>query len=309
VNKNKFKFRSRQLIKNDDGLSNIVTSIMMLGILLSIVAMIFTVYVPIMAKTDESNHMEKVESSFLGLKSTIDRQIADDGGVGSTFSTRIKLGNEGGIFFGIGRTSGTLDFKPDQFNFVVTNTNDTGNLYGSCSGKVSFTSENNYYTNQNFHYESGAIIIEQEGSSVLRTDPDFGIFFDELTNKTTLVTTLIQLSGEAVNKGGTDYHIIKSKLIESISESHKLVWTSAKGFDYGQNLTINITTRFGPLWKTFLESELDNLPESVKNATTQLTITSHIESDTKDRIYNILLNIDNVAILDLKKGIVEIDLN
>jgi hypothetical protein len=98
------KYRPTHFLINEDAVSNVVTSIMMLGIFLTILAMIFTVYIPIWAKTGESSHMENVESSFLDLKSSIDKQITDNEGVGSSYTTRIKLGAEGGAVLGIGRT-------------------------------------------------------------------------------------------------------------------------------------------------------------------------------------------------------------
>jgi hypothetical protein len=293
---------------DNSAVSNVVTSIMMLGILLTILAMIFTVYIPIWAKTGESTHMEEVENSFLDLKSTIDKQITDNEGIGSSFSTRIKLGAEGGSILGIGRTSGLLDFEPDEFSLNVYNTDDLNNIYGYSHGNIRFESENIYYTNQYFTYENGAVIIDQEGKTAMRAEPHFNVNYDSVANKTTLDTTLIQLIGSPGGIAGTDYHTINSKLVQSIGKSNVLYWTVSKGFTYGQNITFNLTTKYGPLWKNFFESKLENLPGPIRNTTTTITMTERTDPTTDENIYTVVLEIDRINVLDCKKGIIEISI-
>ncbi len=305
----KTRYRPSPRLDDNTGVSNIVTSIMMLGIFLTILAMIFTLYIPLWAKTGEANHMESVESSFLDLKSTIDKQITDDEGVGSTYNTRVKLGAEGGLIMGIGRTTGNIEYEPDNFAFIVTNTDDPLNNYGNSYGNIRFESENIYYTSQYFTYENGAVIIEQEGRSAMRAEPHFNVEYDEFRNKTTIDTTMIQLSGTPDGVSGTDYHSISSKLIQSTGKSNILTWTPDKGFPQGQNLTLNMTTSFGPLWQSFFEKKFDNLPDDIKNTTFSISMTSITDPITEEKSYNIIIKIHNVNILNLKKGIIDIKIN
>ena len=261
------------------------------------------------AKTGEANHMESVESSFLDFKSTIDRQIVDDEGVGSTYSTRVRLGAEGGVMLGIGRTTGNLNFETEDFSLTVLNTEDLYNIYGNSYGNVRFESENIYYTDQFFTYENGGVIVEQKGKAAMRAEPQFNIEYDELTNQTTLDVTLIQLSGNPDGISGYDHHTISSQLVQSIGKSNIFTWTPEKGFYYGQNLTFNMTTHYGELWKSFFESKLNNLPSEIKNTTTSISMTSTTDPVTEEKTYNLILKIDNVNILNLKKGIIEIRIN
>ena len=263
--KRRYNYKASLIRRNKTGVSNIVTSIMMLGIFLSILAMIFTIYIPIWAKSGEANHMESVVDSFLELKENVDKQIADEKSVGTTLSTRIKLGAEGGAIMGIGRTSGSLSFKNSGFNILINNTNDAKDIYGQASGMITFESRNVYYTNQEFSYENGAVIIEQDNKAVMRAKPNFDILY--LDNKTTLVITLIHFSGNSSNVGGSDFHTIDTELVQSIAQSHPLIWTAEEGFPSGQNITINITTRFGNLWEEFINSELVSIPSDVRNNT------------------------------------------
>jgi hypothetical protein len=317
VNGNKYGKSNRMKYKplyspfalENEGVSNIVTSIMMLGIFLTILAMIFTIYIPLWAKTGESNHMEDVESSFLELKSTIDKQITDDEGVGSTYSTRIKLGAEGGVVLGIGRTTGNLDFEPGDYSFTVINSDDPLNIYGNSYGTIRFVSENIYYTDQYFTYENGAVIVEQDNKAALRAEPHFNIEYDINSNRTKIDTSLIMLNGNPDGLSGTNYHTISTKLVQSVGKSNILTWTEDNGFSFGQNITFNMTTQFGQLWYDFFDSRLDELPSSIRNTTTSLSMTSVTDPVTEEKTYNIILKINEINILNLKKGIIEIKVN
>lgn len=297
----------RPAFEQNNGVSNVVTSIMMLGIGLSILAMIFTVYIPSWAKSGEANHMESVIDSYFDFKSNVDKQIGDEKGVGSSLTTQIKLGAEGGSILGVGQTTGTLSFRSSEFNLRVYNTEDNLNNYGQASGNLYYTSRNVYFTNQYLTYENGAIIVEQSRKSIMRAKPDFGITYSD--NRTTLILTLIHLSGTSNSISGTGHHTIDSKLIQSVTESSELIWTPEEGFPAGQNITINITTRFGDLWKEIIEEELDNLPSDVRNNSVDLDLVPRKDSITKETIYDVVLEIDGVYKLVNKIGIVELKLN
>ena len=300
-------YLSHTKMNNDSGVSNIVTSIMMLGIFLSILAMIFTVYIPNWAKSEESGHMGKAMDSFLDLKSTVDNQIGDDRGVGSSYKTQIKLGVEGGAVLGIGRTSGSLAYRTSGFEIQVYNTDDTQNIYGQGSGKITFEPRNVYFSNQYFTYENGALIIEQSNKGVMRAKPNLEISY--VNNRTTLDLTIVHLSGTSDNVGGSGYHTIDTKLIQSIAQSHELIWTAAMGFDYGQNITINITTKYGDIWKDFIETQLDDLPPDILANNTQVDLYKDTDPQTRETIYNVVIELYEVYQLDCKIGTVEVDLN
>jgi hypothetical protein len=304
----KNKFKSRILFEENKGVSNIVTSIMMLGIFLSILAMVFTIYLPEWAKSGEANHMEGVVDSFLDIKSNIDKQITDEKGIGSTISTPIKLGAEGGAIMGMGRTSGSLSYNPTGFNIILNNTYDVENVYGQSFGSLTYKSRNIYYTNQNLYYENGVVIIEQAGKAIMKARPNFDLMHAD--NKTTLVLSLIHLTGDYENLGGTDSHTMDTTLIQSTAQSREFIWSPEEGFGNGQNITINISTRFGPLWKEFIEEEINELTSDVINNTVdQLSLTTVKDPATGETRYNLILKLKRIHKLDAKKGIVEIKFN
>ncbi len=281
---------------------------MMLGIFLSLLAMIFTVYIPNWAKSGEANHMDGVLESFMEFKSNIDKQITTEKDVGSTLSTRIKLGSVGGAVMGIGRTTGSLYYHSTQFSIILNNTDDPQNIYGQTSGMMTYKSRNIYYPNQYFTFENGAVIVEQGNSAILRAKPNLDITYNN--NQTSLIITLIQLSGASHSVDGVDTHTIDTTLIQSIAQSYELIWTPEEGFEYGQNITINITTKFGTLWQKHIDSELDELPSNVRNNTVDVyALTSSQDPSTGETFDNIILKLKEIDKLNCKKGVVEIKLN
>jgi len=81
------------------------------------------------------------------------------------------------------------------------------------------------------------------------------------------------------------------------------------GFDYGQNLTINISTQFGELWKELIEAELEDLPTDIRVNKTSVTLIRRVDPQTDETIYDVILTLNEVYKLDCKIGTVEIKLN
>ena len=127
---------------DDSGVSNIVSSIMMLGIIMTLIGMVMTVYLPMWARSNEVSHLEDVSDSFIDLKITIDNQIMTND-MGSKFNTRIKLGAGGGPMLGIGRSSGSIDFDSGRSTITVYQTEDGLNMFGEGGGNLFYGSNNN----------------------------------------------------------------------------------------------------------------------------------------------------------------------
>ncbi|MCK5559547.1 MAG: hypothetical protein KAJ51_03095, partial [Thermoplasmata archaeon] len=221
---------TKKFVRNEEGVSNIVTSIMMLGVLMSILGMILAVYMPLLAKGTEINHMDDVTNSFIDLKGTIDRQVVSNN-VDTTLSTRIKLGEEGGQLLGVGRTSGDLEFEPYISPGLLYNKDSPPNqdgspedIYGWNRGSISYRSNNVYYIEQDFIYENGAVIIDQEGDAVMRVTPNFVAEKNNITNTTFVTVTLVSLEGSTSTRGGSETHTIETTLKSGTESRIPLLW-------------------------------------------------------------------------------------
>ena len=253
----------KKFVRNEKGVSNIVTSIMMLGVLMSILGMIMAIYMPVLAKGTEINHMEKINNSFIDLKGTIDRQIISND-IGTTLSTRITLGNEGGTFLGTGKVTGDIEFTPNYSPSMIYNTNsslDKGgrplDIFGIGRGNIEYNSNNVYYINQDYIYENGAVIIEQEGYGVMRVKPNFIATKNNITNTTTVTTTLITLDGSRANRGGTESHTIETTLQVGTESRLPFIWGNGPIKWSGENITYEMTTKYPELWVEFFGEVLN----------------------------------------------------
>lgn len=254
---------SKKFVKNEEGVSNIVTSIMMLGVLMSIFGMVMSVYMPVLAKGTEINHMEEVGDAFIDLKSTIDRQIISNQ-VGSTLSTRVRLGNEGGQFLGVGRTDGSLEFKPHFSPGIIYNTDSPPapdgrplDIYGTNRGSISYTSNNVYYLDQKYVYENGALIIDQKGQAVMRVKPTFDVSKNNITGTTSVIMTLISLDGTTTQLGGADSQTISTTLQIGTESRLPFQWGNGSIQWSGENITYELTTEYPDLWEEYFLSVLN----------------------------------------------------
>ncbi len=255
---------ANKFVRNEEGVSNIVTSIMMLGVLMSILGMVMAVYLPLMAKGTEINHMEEISNTFIDLKGTIDRQIISND-IGTTLTTRIRLGEEGGQLLGVGRTSGDLEFTPHLSPGILYNTDSPLDqdgrpldIYGSNRGVIKYTSNNVYYIDQEYIYENGAVIIEQRGRAVMRVRPNFIATKNNITNTTSVTTTLISLDGSTTTRGGTESQTIETTLQIGTEPRLPFLWGNGSIRWSGENITYEITTKYPDLWEQFFGEVLND---------------------------------------------------
>ncbi|UCH88037.1 MAG: hypothetical protein JSV49_07140 [Thermoplasmata archaeon] len=244
----------RRFFKMDSrAVSNIVTSIMMLGIIFTLLGMVLTVYVPIWAKSLEAQHMEEVANAFTDLKSTVDSQIAQ-GDEGTTMSTRVRLGTEGGPLLGLGQSTGSLQFQPESSMMSIYNSNDTFEKYGTGRGRLAFESHNIYYVDQRYIYENGAIILDQEGQTLMKVKPNF--FINNVSGTNEFSTVMIGLQGDLDNVGGIKSQTVQTTLLSG--NKNTLYWGESSRPGTGKNLTISINTSFPLVWNQYFDDLLKN---------------------------------------------------
>jgi hypothetical protein len=226
---------------------------MMLGIVFTILGMVLTVYVPIWAKGLESQHMEDVSNSFTDLKSTIDTQIAQ-GDTGTKMSTRIKLGTEGGPLLGLGQSTGGIMFQPENSMMRIYNTDDNFEKYGSGRGRVIFDSNNIYYVEQTYVYENGAVILDQVGKNLMKTEPNF--YINNISGTTQVSIVLITLQGDLENLGGIQSQTISTNLLSANKDS--VEWGEGAIPNSGRNLTLSYNTSYPIVWHQYFTDMLVN---------------------------------------------------
>lgn len=217
---------------------------MMLACMLAvlIMAIISTSYVPVWMKEIESAHMKTVENAFGNLKSTIDAQIVKNN-TSAQCSTSIPLGCDGIFLFSPGNM-GTLKIEP--YSSSVNIRNSTNMLNITSTGKIRFSSQNRYYVNQEFVYELGAVVVEQNDGEAIIYQP--GWTFSNISGNIQIKATLVSIHSSNGSITGSGRQSVITQLSTYMTETY--AWAH-------ENITINITSAYASAWYDYFNSQLE----------------------------------------------------
>ena len=219
--------------RSDKAVVGIVVAVLLIGLIVAIVTIINVAYVPQWLKEVEASHMQEVQSQFIQLKYAIDmlsliRQH-------TAISVPISLGASNVPIIGKGKTYDTLEINENSCTITIENST---NQWVYKVGKIRFLSRNSYFVNQEYVYESGALILNQTINNTILGKPLFtadynGIYFTVI-NITTLGVP--SLSGHGVYALWVEFE-------------------DAQGMLTIDNVTyINITTSYPNAWESFFKS-------------------------------------------------------
>ena len=180
---NKFK-------NSDEAVVGIVVTVLLIGLIMAVMVMLNTVYVPQWLEESEAAHMEEVSDQFTRLKYALDIQLLVNDS--TSVATSVTLGNKELPFFDSGRTFGTLEIEDDAFNMTIEQWNVTTPI-SIVTDSIKYSSGNSYFVNQQYIYEAGALILSQQESNVLYGKPSF--FVSGYGNSSTLSFVIANISG------------------------------------------------------------------------------------------------------------------
>ena len=231
----------------DDAVVGIVVTVLLIGLIIVVMVMINTVYVPQWLESSEAAHMEDVSRQFTQLKYALDIQSAVNDSTAMT--TSVTLGNKEIPFFNKGRTFDTLDI----INDAITIDFSPGGSY--TSDAMVFSSGNSYFVDQSYIYEAGALIINQDEKSMVYGNPaivltDF-LRTDTLPPKTSganITFYIVELDGLAgkTNVQGYGTYPIYTTAIGTSSDS------------FLENVkSITVTTNYPNAWKNIIEHAIE----------------------------------------------------
>ena len=170
VNKRKIK----KLHDSDEGVVGIVVAVLIIGLFITIITTVQTIYVPNWMEQKEAEHMETVANQFSMLKFAIDTQLI--AGKSMPISTSIELGSKEMPFFLSNKAFGSLEILSEEFVLsVFSDSNGTSNY---TFGTIKYTSKNSYFLDQSYIYEGGAIIMDQYKGNVMAISPSLSVELD-----------------------------------------------------------------------------------------------------------------------------------
>jgi len=270
----------RSIRKKDEAVAGIVVAVMIVGLVLAIVSIIQTIYIPKWMESREAEHMGVVSDQFSNLKYTIDTQISLK--ENTPISTSITLGSRELGFFMSNKAFGRLSLISNGWAYRIVRT--VGNTFENNFGILRYTSENAYFLNQAYNYEIGGIVLNQTEGAVFIIKPEFSVQYNASTRIANLSLTCIDLvpNDEKTSISGYGTYPVRTQYITPPPPQPPITLVQ----------TLEIMTPFSSIWYNFINSTLADA-NLVKN--TDYTISKTANKVSVTFIYPPLTNV----ILDL----------
>jgi len=239
---NKKHKKKKNLISNDDAVAGIVVSILIVGLVLSVIYVIQLVYIPNWMSEKEAEHIDEVADQFSMLKFAIDTQSLTEKDI--PISTSITLGSKELPFLSSNRAFGFLRIDTESCSLDITNDSST---FTYALGCIKYSSKNAYFLDRSYTYEGGAIISSQAKGSIISIIPYFYADYDNVSEvDITFKTVKLSPVGEKTSVSGYGTYPIQSQ------------YSSHEDLIIPQVSMINITTLYPNAWRLFLNSTLTN---------------------------------------------------
>lgn len=231
---------------NDSAVVGIVTAMLIIGLIVTVIAIIQLVYVPIIMEQREAEHMDRVAEQFGFLTSVIDDQAADERN-GIPIATFVTLGSKELPFLVSSKAYGTLEILE---NSCLINIENNSIDYTFPIGIINYSSSNAYFLDQIYTYEAGSMIVnqpQQHGGNLMMSQS--GISFDY---NYTYLTLNISFDIVNISSVGQKTIAMGSGICAIQTEFHEIsVDTSFKDVS---NINISITSPNSNAWYVFLNS-------------------------------------------------------
>ncbi len=202
---------------SDEGLSEVIGFILLIGILVVVLTMYQTYSIPVQGRDNEISHMNDIKNTFVSYKISQDSLWVNKR-EGTMLSTTLDLGTRGGYSQGgMGDISlltplasgGSVGINQRNERVLVTvGSNPEGviivkTLADYDPGSLEFQSDNNYWIDQNYYYQLGGVFLEQESGSTARVMPPLTIarYGTDAGYTAKVDFTIIRLNGRQLISG------------------------------------------------------------------------------------------------------------
>ncbi|HPM54214.1 MAG TPA: hypothetical protein PK739_04775, partial [Methanoculleus sp.] len=194
----------------DDGLSEVVGFVLLLGVIV-IALSLYQVYgVPAVGRENEIAHMNQVKDRFVDYKLALDSLWVNNRN-GVLLSTAFDLGTgapaTAGTVFALpiltpAGSGGTVSVRDGGAKLTITIWEDdtiSAPIKNLPLGSLSYRSSNNYWVDQTWIYQGGAVFLSQEGGTTVRVAPPLSVsksVSDDAVNASVCITP-VNITGSA----------------------------------------------------------------------------------------------------------------
>ena len=265
--------------KSDEGLSEVIGFILLIGLLVVFLVMYQTYTVPVLGRDNEISHMNDIKDTFAAYKISHD-SLWVNSREGTTLSTTLDLGTGGGYSQGGAgdfvllsplSSGGSVGINQRSETITVTAGSDSEGVVTLADyemGSLEFQSNNMYWIDQNYYYQLGGVFLEQDSGSTVRVMPPLTIarYGTDAGYTAKVDFTIIRLNGNQLISGTGPVRIDTNLNNDGISgESYTAITnvTIAVGSDDPQTrlmwkeLFLDSLARYGipALWYTLASSD------------------------------------------------------
>jgi len=232
--------KKQNYTKADHAVVGVVTAVLLIGLIVAVVSLVQTVYIPKIMEQREAEHMDKVAEQFTYLTSVIDGQAADQS-KNVPVATSITLGSKELPYMLSIKAFGTLNILDNARRINITQTDGTVKTFPV--GVITYSSVNGYFLDQTYTYEAGAMIVSQTEGDLMMVRPSF--FINSATG--TLEFDIVNISsvGHKTIASGFGTYPIQT-------EFYRIAYNDT--FTGVNNITI--TTPLSNAWYVFMDSLL-----------------------------------------------------
>jgi hypothetical protein len=229
-------------ILSDKGDAVMVTAVLLLSLAVSVGGRLLISYGEAQGKEMDMEHLDDVQDSLQRTRGSM-YTLLDAGDTRTQIVNRITLGTFGNPYLAVARSSGTLSIRPDPTDFTVSvlaGPSGSESLLDEVSGSIVFEGSLYYYQDQDYHFEGGAVIVDQGGFRAISSPPAFEL--RETPGGFGVFLSFYGMAGGAVSLSGIETIVMKVRM-----ESY-----TAHRFDLsGDSVRIRVNSNAEMVWRDY----------------------------------------------------------
>jgi hypothetical protein len=238
----KIGMQMKKFKNSDNAVVGIVAAFLIIGLIIAVLSLLQTQYVPKWMEEKEADHMTQVADQFAQLKYAIDTHTVNQK-LNTPISTSIPLGSKEMPYLMSVRAFGQLEIINNAGGLSIENESGPFNF---ALGSIKYSSANGYFINQNFVYEYGGVILSQSDGNTMKIRPSIFVIFQENVTITFNLINISTIGGKRAISGFDTYPIQTEYL--GLGDSSEI--TDISKFD--------LTTSYTDAWYSLLNNTLTN---------------------------------------------------
>jgi len=226
----------------DNAVVGVVTAVLLIGLIVAVISIVQTTYIPKIMEQREADHMDKVAEQFTYLTSIIDSQAVNAKNH-KPLATAITLGSKELPYMLSIRAFGTLEILDKEREISIYNSSE----FHFPFGVITYSSVNAYFLDQSYTYETGAMIVSQSDGNKMMSPPFFFADYNETTNTVNITFDVVNISsvGNKNIASGFGTYPIQTEFHDK---------STNKTFTDVNNITID--TPFSLAWLAYIKNSL-----------------------------------------------------